>query len=75
EYFSGEKIPPLSKDPETEEKLLKIVGKAVDTLCDMTRSVGFGPVIEEGRKYGNKIFIAGGIDLSQILSFLEMLKA
>ncbi|MCM8758532.1 MAG: hypothetical protein NC906_02000, partial [Candidatus Omnitrophica bacterium] len=47
EYFSGEKIPPLKKDPETEEKLQKIVGKAVDKLLDMTRSVGFGPIIEE----------------------------
>ncbi|MCX7706328.1 MAG: hypothetical protein N2115_08790 [bacterium] len=47
EYFSGEKLPPLSKDPDTEEKLLKIVGKAVNTLLDMTRSVGFGPLVEE----------------------------
>lgn len=47
EYFSGEKIPVLSKDPETEEKLLRIVGKAINNLLDMTRSVGFGPVLEE----------------------------
>jgi len=47
EYFSGEKLPVLSKDPETQEKLLKIAGKAVDKFCDMTRSVGFGPVVEE----------------------------
>lgn len=47
EYFSGEKLPALSKDPETQEKLLKIAGKAVSRFCDMTRSVGFGPVIEE----------------------------
>lgn len=47
EYFSGEKLPTLSKSPETEEKLLKIVGKAINKLLDMTRSVGFGPVVEE----------------------------
>jgi len=47
EYFSGEKLPTLSKDPETGEKLLKIVGKAINKLLDITRSVGFGPVVEE----------------------------
>lgn len=47
EYFSGEKIPSLSKDPETAEKLFQITGKAVDRLLDMTRSVGFGPIVEE----------------------------
>ncbi len=47
EYFSGEKIPTLSKNPETEEKLFKIAGKAVNKLLDMTRSVSFGPVVEE----------------------------
>ncbi len=47
EYFSGEKIPSLSKDPQLEEKLLRIVGRGVDKLLDMTRSVGFGPVVEE----------------------------
>ncbi|HOJ31091.1 MAG TPA: uroporphyrinogen decarboxylase family protein [bacterium] len=47
EYFSGEKLPPLSKSPDIEEKLAKIVGKAVNKLLDMTRSVGFGPIVEE----------------------------
>jgi len=47
EYFSGKKIPPLSKDEKTQEKLLEIAGKAVNKLLDMTRSVGFGPVAEE----------------------------
>ncbi|HOK80446.1 MAG TPA: uroporphyrinogen decarboxylase family protein [bacterium] len=47
EYFSGEKLPDLSKDPETEEKLLKIAAKAVNKLLDMTRSVGFGPTVEQ----------------------------
>ena len=50
EYFSDEKIPVLSKTPEVEEKLKEIVGKAVDNLLDMTRSVGFGPVVEEIRE-------------------------
>ncbi len=47
EHFSGEKLPPLSRDAETAQKLFEITGRAVGAMLDMTRSVGFGPVVEE----------------------------
>lgn len=48
EYFSGERIPyPLTENKKTEEKLMTIVGKAVNEFLDMTRSVGFGPIIDK----------------------------
>jgi hypothetical protein len=49
ERFSGEKLPPLADDPATAKVLARIVGRAVDGLLDMTRGVGFGPVVEKDR--------------------------
>ncbi len=46
EHFSGQKLPPLSGDPETVQKLHEIACRAVGAMLDMTRSVGFGPVVE-----------------------------
>lgn len=46
EHFSGEKLPPLSEDPDTVAKLHAIACKAVGEMLDMTRGVGFGPVVE-----------------------------
>jgi len=47
EHFSGEKLPPLAPEDSTQKRLGRIVGKAVDNLLDMTRSVAFGPLVEE----------------------------
>ncbi|MGQ9629243.1 MAG: hypothetical protein ACUVXI_02880 [bacterium] len=47
EYFSGERLPPLSEDEWTVRELNRIAGKAVGKFLDMTRSVGFGPVVEK----------------------------
>lgn len=44
-HFSGRPLPPLATDAATLETLEGMVGKAVDAFCDMTRSVGFGPVV------------------------------
>jgi hypothetical protein len=49
EHFSGEKLPPLADDPATRKALARIVGRAVGTFLDMTRNVGFGPVLERDR--------------------------
>ena len=46
-HFSGEQLPPLSADPDTVRALNRIAGKAVGAFLDMTRSVGFGPVVVE----------------------------
>ena len=45
-HFGGEQLPPLSDDPETARELNRIAGQAVGAFLDMTRSVGFGPVVE-----------------------------
>jgi len=47
EYFGGGRIPPLSKETAITQKVEKLVGRAISSFCDMTRSVGFGPFIEE----------------------------
>jgi len=47
EHFSGRKLPPLAEDDRTRQVLLEIVGEAVNRFCDMTRNVGFGPVVEK----------------------------
>ena len=46
ERFSGEHLPPATDDPAHRRTRARIVGKAVDYFLDMTRSVGFGPVVE-----------------------------
>ena len=45
-HFGGEPLPPLATDDATVGELDRIVGKAVGSFLDMTRSVGFGPVEE-----------------------------
>jgi len=47
EHFSGEKLPRLSADQKVVNDLERIAAKAVGAFCDMTRSVGFGPVEEK----------------------------
>ena len=46
EYFSGEKLPPLRDDPQTREQAQRLAGKAVNKFLDMTRSWGFGPMVD-----------------------------
>ena len=46
-HFHGGKLPPLSADPETVKALNRIAGQAVGACLDMTRSVGFGPTVEQ----------------------------
>jgi hypothetical protein len=46
EHVHGGSLPVLADDPETHEQLFRIAGKAVGALLDMTRAVGFGPVLE-----------------------------
>jgi len=45
-HFGGQPLPPLASDPDTEDALNRIVGKAVDAFLDMTRSVHFGPLAD-----------------------------
>lgn len=47
EHFSGERIPRPSTNPEIAEKLFRMVGKAISAMLDMTRSVGFGPLMDQ----------------------------
>ena len=47
EYFSREKLPPLSADSKIVSELERIAAKATGAFCDMTRSVGFGPYEEK----------------------------
>ena len=46
-HFSNEKLPPLSDAAETVKELKRIAGKSVGAFLDMTRSVGFGPVVKK----------------------------
>lgn len=46
EHFSGEKLPPLKDDPQTREKVQRLTGRAVCNFLDMTRSWGFGPLVD-----------------------------
>jgi len=46
-HVHGAPLPPLAKDPATQELLAGIAAKAVGALLDMTRAVGFGPVADE----------------------------
>lgn len=46
-HFSGERLPALSAEPAVTAELERIACKAVGVFCDMTRSVGFGPVVEQ----------------------------
>ncbi|MBI2503443.1 MAG: hypothetical protein HYW07_09480 [Candidatus Latescibacteria bacterium] len=45
-HFSGEALPPLAGDEATLARLNRLAGRAVNAFLDMTRSVGFGPVVE-----------------------------
>lgn len=45
-HFSGETLPPLAANGQTVRALSRIAGRAVGAFLDMTRSVGFGPVLE-----------------------------
>jgi len=45
-HFAGECLPPLAGDADTLAHLHRIAGKAVGAFLDMTRSVGFGPAVE-----------------------------
>jgi hypothetical protein len=45
-HFSGERLPPLAQDERTVTELNRLTGKAVNACLDMTRSVGFGPVVD-----------------------------
>lgn len=45
EHWSGEKIPPLRDDEATRKTLHRIAATATGRMLDMTRAVGFGPVI------------------------------
>ena len=47
-HFSGEKLPALAEDAETAAELNRIASKATGSMCDMTRSVGFGPAVAKG---------------------------
>ena len=47
-HFGGA-LPPLAADEGTVAELNRIAGKAVGAFLDMTRAVGFGPVIETER--------------------------
>jgi hypothetical protein len=46
EHFSGEKIPQLSDTPEIRQAVQRMTGKAVSQFLDMTRSWGFGPLVD-----------------------------
>jgi uroporphyrinogen decarboxylase len=46
EHLTGEKLPALRDDKATRESLHRIAATATGRLLDMTRSVGFGPVVE-----------------------------
>ena len=46
EYFSGEKLPPLVNDYATHQRVQRLTGNAVNRFLDMTRSWGFGPLVD-----------------------------
>jgi hypothetical protein len=46
EYFSGKKLPPLADHPEIRETVQRMTGEAVGNFLDMTRSWGFGPLVD-----------------------------
>ena len=45
EHYSGEALPALTDDAQTVAELSRIAAKATGAMCDMTRGVGFGPVV------------------------------
>lgn len=45
-HFTGAPLPPLVDDGETLRKLDRIAARATGAFADMTRNVGFGPVVE-----------------------------
>jgi len=46
EHFSGEKIPPRVDTTQNRQTARRITGKAVGAFLDMTRSFGFGPLVD-----------------------------
>lgn len=46
EHLTGEKLPALRDDETTRERLHRMAATATGRFLDMTRSVGFGPVVE-----------------------------
>ena len=46
EYFSGEKLPRLEDTTEVREHVQRLTGQAVNRFLDMTRSFGFGPLVD-----------------------------
>lgn len=51
EHFSGETIPPRVDTPENRLKAQRITGKAIANFLDMTRSSGFGPLVDRDYKH------------------------
>jgi hypothetical protein len=45
-HFSGQALPPLAGDAQTRAKLHEIAARANGNFLDMTRNVGFGPIVE-----------------------------
>ena len=54
EHFSGEKLPARVQEDQTVAELNRITGKAISAFLDMTRSWGFGPIVdrEHTNNYG-----------------------
>jgi len=49
EHFAGERLPARSSAPGTEPAMMRILGKAIRNLLDMTRQVSIGPLEESDR--------------------------
>lgn len=47
EHYTGQKLPALADDEPTRRRLLELAGRTVNRVLDMTRDVGFGPVVEQ----------------------------
>ncbi len=46
EHFGGGRIPPRVDTPENREAAKRLTGRAVNAMLDMTRSWGFGPLVD-----------------------------
>jgi hypothetical protein len=49
EHFSGEKLPPLEDTPEVRATVDRMTGVAISRMLDVTRSSGFGPLVDSDR--------------------------